>query len=65
MMAKSAEPVTIKRYANCRLYHTGTGTYVTVEEIAALVEDDQDVIVHDARTGENITRFILARQCLQ
>ena len=64
-MAKSTEPVMIKRYANCRLYHAGTGRYVTVEEIAALVEDDRDVVVRDARTGETITDFILNRQRVQ
>ena len=34
-MAKSEEPITIKKYANRRLYNTGTSTYVTLEDLAA------------------------------
>jgi len=37
-MAKSEEPVTIKKYANRRLYHTGTSTYVKLEDLAELVK---------------------------
>ena len=33
-MTKTAEPVTIKKYANRRLYNTGTSTYVTLEDLA-------------------------------
>jgi len=29
-MAKSDQPTTIKKYANRRLYNTGTSTYVTL-----------------------------------
>lgn len=57
----SEHRVTIKRYANCRLYDTTTGAYVTAEEVAALAQDDEDVIVYDAKTGDDITEFILAK----
>src|SRR2546426_11472321 len=60
-MAKSAEPVTIKKYANRRLYNTGTSTYVTLEDLAAMVKAGEDFIVHDAKTGEDITRQVLAQ----
>ena len=33
-MAKSDQPITIKKYANRRLYNTGTSTYVTLEDLA-------------------------------
>src|SRR5215469_17699480 len=46
-----AEPVTIKKYANRRLYNTGTSTYVTLEDLAAMVKAGEDFIVHDAKTG--------------
>jgi len=34
-MAKSEAPVVIKKYAKRRLYHTGTSTYVTLEDLAS------------------------------
>ena len=57
----AAEPVTIKKYANRRLYNTGTSTYVTLEDLAAMVKAGEDFIVHDAKTGEDITRSVLAQ----
>ena len=60
-MAKSAEPITIKKYANRRLYNTGTSTYVTLEDLAALVKKGEDFVVYDAKTGEEITRSVLAQ----
>ena len=39
---KTAEPVTIKKYANRRLYNTGTSTYVTLEDLAAMVKTGED-----------------------
>jgi polyhydroxyalkanoate synthesis repressor PhaR len=60
-MAKSQEPITIKKYANRRLYNTGTSTYVTLEDLAALVKKGEDFVVYDAKTGEEITRSVLAQ----
>ncbi|HET9904368.1 MAG TPA: polyhydroxyalkanoate synthesis repressor PhaR [Xanthobacteraceae bacterium] len=60
-MAKPAEPVTIKKYANRRLYNTGTSTYVTLEDLAAMVKGGEDFVVFDAKTGEDITRQVLAQ----
>ena len=60
-MAKSDQPVTIKKYANRRLYNTGTSTYVTLEDLAAMVKGGEDFIVNDAKTGEDITRQVLAQ----
>ena len=58
---KSAEPVTIKKYANRRLYNTGTSTYVTLEDLATMVKSGEDFLVHDAKTGEDITRSVLTQ----
>jgi polyhydroxyalkanoate synthesis repressor PhaR len=60
-MTKTAEPVTIKKYANRRLYNTGTSTYVTLEDLAAMVKTGNDFVVFDAKTGEDITRSVLAQ----
>jgi polyhydroxyalkanoate synthesis repressor PhaR len=60
-MAKSDTPITIKKYANRRLYNTGTSTYVTLEDLAAMVKDGEDFLVYDAKTGDDITRSVLAQ----
>jgi polyhydroxyalkanoate synthesis repressor PhaR len=60
-MAEERQPVTIKKYANRRLYNTGTSTYVTLEDLATMVKDGEDFIVYDAKTGEDITRSVLAQ----
>ena len=60
-MAKSDQPITIKKYANRRLYNTGTSTYVTLEDLAAMVKDGEDFLVYDAKTGDDITRSVLAQ----
>ena len=60
-MAKSEDPITIKKYANRRLYNTGTSTYVTLEDLAVMVKKGEDFVVYDAKTGEDITRSVLAQ----
>lgn len=60
-MAKSDEPITIKKYANRRLYNTGTSTYVTLEDLAAMVKSGEDFVVYDAKTNEDITRSVLTQ----
>jgi polyhydroxyalkanoate synthesis repressor PhaR len=60
-MAKTEEPITIKKYANRRLYNTGTSTYVTLEDLATMVKQGEDFVVYDAKTGEDITRSVLAQ----
>ena len=60
-MAKLDQPTTIKKYANRRLYNTGTSTYVTLEDLAAMVKDGEDFLVYDAKTGDDITRSVLAQ----
>ncbi len=58
---KTVEPITIKKYANRRLYNTGTSTYVTLEDLAAMVKTGEDFVVYDAKTGEDITRSVLTQ----
>jgi polyhydroxyalkanoate synthesis repressor PhaR len=60
-MAKSEGPVAIKKYANRRLYNTGTSTYVTLEDLATMVKKGEDFTVSDAKTGEDITRSVLTQ----
>jgi polyhydroxyalkanoate synthesis repressor PhaR len=60
-MAEEKEPITIKKYANRRLYNTGTSTYVTLEDLAVMVKSGEDFVVYDAKTSEDITRSVLAQ----
>jgi polyhydroxyalkanoate synthesis repressor PhaR len=54
-------PITIKKYANRRLYNTAKSSYVTLEHLAQMVRDGDDFVVYDAKTGEDITRSVLAQ----
>lgn len=60
-MAKTDEPTVIKKYANRRLYNTGTSTYVTLEDLAVMVKEEEDFVVYDAKTKEDITRSVLTQ----
>ncbi len=60
-MAKTEEPIVIKKYANRRLYNTGSSTYVTLEDLAGMVKNGEDFIVYDAKSGEEITRSVLTQ----
>jgi polyhydroxyalkanoate synthesis repressor PhaR len=55
------QPTVIKKYANRRLYHTGTSTYVTLEDLATMVRNGEDFAVFDAKSGEEITRSVLTQ----
>lgn len=54
-----AGAITIKKYANRRLYNTATSCYVTLDYLSQLVKTGAEFIVYDAKTGEDITRSVL------
>src|SRR5260221_4425710 len=56
-----AAPITIKKYANRRLYNTATSSYVTLDNLCQMVKDGADFVVYDAKTGEDITRAVLTQ----
>ncbi len=58
---KSPEPIVIKKYANRRLYNTARSSYVTLEHLAEMVRNGQDFVVNDAKSGDDITRAVLAQ----
>ncbi|MGE7369514.1 polyhydroxyalkanoate synthesis repressor PhaR [Neorhizobium sp. NPDC001467] len=60
-MAKNEGQVVIKKYANRRLYNTGTSTYVTLEDLAKMVKKGEEFLVQDAKTGEDITHSVLTQ----
>ncbi len=55
------EPITIKKYANRRLYNTATSSYVTLDHLADMVKQNQDFVVIDAKSSEDITRSVLTQ----
>ncbi len=60
-MAKKSGPITIKKYANRRLYNTGTSTYVTLDDLAVMVKKGEDFSVLDAKSGDDITHTVLTQ----
>ena len=60
-MAKSSGKVTIKKYANRRLYDTESSTYITLDRLAEMVREGREFEVVDARSGEDITRQVLTQ----
>jgi len=53
--------VTIKKYANRRLYNTATSSYVTLDDLAEMVKQGTDFEVKDAKSGDDITRSVLTQ----
>jgi polyhydroxyalkanoate synthesis repressor PhaR len=56
-----SDPVTIKKYANRRLYNTSTSSYVTLDHLSQMIREGIDFAVFDAKTGEDITRSVLTQ----
>jgi polyhydroxyalkanoate synthesis repressor PhaR len=53
--------IIIKKYANRRLYDTSASAYVTLEHLSELVRSGKEFTVQDAKTGEDLTRAVLAQ----
>ena len=58
---KPAPSVIVKKYANRRLYNTESSSYITLENLADMVRAGRDFAVFDAKTGDDITRFVLTQ----
>ncbi len=58
---KSSASITIKKYANRRLYNTATSSYVTLDHLCDMVKKGQDFSVYDAKTNQDITRSVLTQ----
>lgn len=61
MSDDKSDPIVIKKYANRRLYNTSSSAYVTLDDLSQMVKDGSDFVVHDAKSGENITRQVLTQ----
>jgi polyhydroxyalkanoate synthesis repressor PhaR len=60
-----SEPIVLKKYGNRRLYDTNESRYVTLAEVAAMLQRGDDMRVVDAKTGEDLTKEILVQIILE
>ncbi|MCP5468212.1 MAG: polyhydroxyalkanoate synthesis regulator DNA-binding domain-containing protein [Deltaproteobacteria bacterium] len=51
----------IKRYQNRKLYDTINSCYVTLDEIAQMIRDGEDVRIQENRTGKDLTSVTLTQ----
>ena len=58
---EDAGTITIKKYANRRLYNTSSSSYITLEDLATMVRQNVDFQVLDAKSGDDITHSILTQ----
>jgi polyhydroxyalkanoate synthesis repressor PhaR len=61
---KTAERL-IKKYPNRRLYDTQTSSYITLSDVKQLVLNNEEFLVVDAKTEEDLTRSILLQIILE
>jgi len=50
---------TIRKYANRRLYDTGTSQSITLKEVQDLIGSGETIEVVEAKSGRNVTRSVL------
>jgi len=57
----ASKVVKVKKYANRRLYNTATSSYVTLDDLSRMVKEGIEFVVHDAKSGDDITRSVLTQ----
>lgn len=55
------EPIIIKKYANRRLYDTGSSSYITLQHLSEMTRAGKEFKVVDAKSGEDITHTVLTQ----
>jgi polyhydroxyalkanoate synthesis repressor PhaR len=56
-----SDPIIIKKYANRRLYNTGSSSYITLDHLGEMTREGIDFKVVDAKSGDDITRSVLTQ----
>lgn len=59
------DPIVLKKYANRRLYDTDRSAYITLDQVAEMVREGKAVKAIDAKTGEDVTAFVLTQIVLE
>ncbi len=62
---ESPGQVVIKKYSNRRLYDSTNKKYVTLDDIAALIREGNEVKVIDSQSGADISKVILIQVVLE
>ena len=57
--------IILKKYTNRRLYDTTRSAYVTLEQVAEMIKAGSSVTAIDAKTGEDVTAFVLTQIVLE
>ena len=57
--------ITIKKYANRRLYDVNSSSYITLSQLSEMVRQGQKIKVLDARSGRDLTRPTLVQVILE
>jgi polyhydroxyalkanoate synthesis repressor PhaR len=55
----------LKKYANRRIYDSEKSAYITLNEVADYIRSGRQVRIEDAKTGEDVTAFILTQVVLE
>jgi polyhydroxyalkanoate synthesis repressor PhaR len=55
----------LKKYANRRIYDSEKSAYITLNEVADYIRAGRQVRIEDAKTGEDVTAFILTQVVLE
>ncbi len=55
----------LKKYSNRRLYDTEKSAYVTLDHVMQAIRQGRRVAVSDAKSGEDVTAFILTQIILE
>ena len=63
-MTQPDASIIIKRYANRKLYNTRDSQYITLAQIAQLIEAGEFVQIVDKSSGEDITEITLVPKYL-
>lgn len=53
--------ITIKKYANRRLYDTERSCYITLDDLGVMVREGREFRVVEAKTGDDITHNVLTQ----
>ena len=55
----------LKKYTNRRLYDTEKSIYVTLDYVTNVIRQGRQIVVLDAKTGEDVTAAILTQIVLE
>jgi polyhydroxyalkanoate synthesis repressor PhaR len=59
MADEAQSPLIVKKYGNRRLYDTDASRYITLDELAQMLQGGRDLKVVDAKTGADLTKSVL------